>query len=155
MPADEELTLAEEEAALVAAEATELTAALSGARREAALRLAEAARNGEPIPEDLLDLLQGLAVLTLQTGRARRQAGAHGEKLWTQILLRTARGRELKNEIASVNRALQALVGRRIEAVHVEMRTLGHFALTLGCQGVTITLAMRADGVRVESVSAG
>lgn len=155
MSNDEELTLAEEEAALVAAEATALAAALSGAQREKALLLAEAARNGRGIAEDLHDVLQGLTVLALQTGRARRQSGAHGEKLWTQILWRTERGRELKDEIAAVNRALQALVGRRLDSVRVEMGTLGHFTLTFGCDGVTITLAVRADGVRVESVGTG
>jgi hypothetical protein len=150
----EGLKLTEEEATSIAEEASALAEALSGVRRSRALLLAEAAREGA-IPAELIDVLEGLAVLVLQTGRARQRSGAEGERLWTRLLLHTPRGRELREQIAAVNRALQALIGRRLDSVRLEMRTLGHFTLHLSSEGVAITLAVRADGVQIESLSAG
>jgi adenylylsulfate kinase len=146
------LRLAEGERELVAEEARALAEALSGAHRERALDLAHAARDGV-VPPDLVDVLEGVAVLALQTGRARRRYRAEGERLMTQVLLRTPRGRELSAQIDAVNRSLGALAGRRIRSVDVAMRTLGHFTLTVHSEGASLTLAVRADGVQVESVT--
>jgi hypothetical protein len=37
----------------------------------------------------------------------------------------------------------------------VRMRTLGHFTVTIQSKATTITLAVRPDGVQVESVAVG
>ncbi|GBC84028.1 putative bifunctional SAT/APS kinase [bacterium HR11] len=152
-PSPTGLELHEDEASLVAEEALALAEVMAGPQRPRLLRLAQTARTGF-VPEDLVDVLEGLAVLVLQSGRARRHARAEGERLWTQVLRRTPRGQELQEQVEAVNRALQALVGRRLDALRVECRTLGHFTFTLATEGVALTLAVRADGVQVESVSA-
>jgi adenylyl-sulfate kinase len=151
-PADE-LILDQDEVQVVAEEARALARALSEPRRSRMLRLAEAAEEGQ-VPSELVEVLEGLAVLVLQTGRARAIYRAEGERLWTQVLLRTPRGIELRGQLEAVNRALRALTGRRLDGVRVEMRTLGHFTLTLHAEGVGMTLAVRADGVQVESLTA-
>ncbi len=148
-----DIALSEDEAALVAEEALHLAEALSGTQRARALALAQAARDGA-VPADLVDVLEGVVVLALQTGRARRRYLAEGERLLTEVLRRTPRGQELQAQLAAVNGALRALLGRRLDGVRVEMRTLGHFTVALQCEGVALTLAVRADGVQVESVSA-
>ncbi len=148
-----DIVLREDEAALVVEEALHLAEALSGAQHARTLALAQAARDGA-VPAELVDVLEGVVVLALQTGRARRRYLAEGERLLTDVLRRTPRGRDLQDQIATVNDALRTLAGRRLDGVRVEMRTLGHFTLTLQCEGVSLTLAVRADGVRVESVSA-
>jgi Arc/MetJ family transcription regulator len=147
------LELSEDEAALVAEEALALAEVLAGPQRPRLLRLAQTARTGF-VPEDLVDVLEGLAVLVLQSGRARRSARAEGERLWTDVFRRTPRGWDLQGQLEAVNQALRALVGRRLDALWVECRTLGHFVFTLATEGITLTLAVRADGVQVESVSA-
>lgn len=149
----QDIALSEDEAALVAEEARHLAEVLSAAQRPRALRLAQAARDGA-VPAELVDVLEGVVVLALQTGRARRRYLAEGERLLTDVLRRTPRGRDLQDQLAAVNGALRALAGRRLDGVRVEMRTLGHFTVALQCEGVSLTLAVRADGVQVESVSA-
>lgn len=149
----QDIALSEDEAALVAEEARHLAEVLSAAQRPRALRLAQAARDGA-VSIDLVDVLEGVVVLALQTGRARRRYLAEGERLLTDVLRRTPRGRDLQDQLAAVNGALRALAGRRLDGVRVEMRTLGHFTVALQCEGVSLTLAVRADGVQVESVSA-
>lgn len=151
---DRVLQLAEDEAQVVAEEAAALAEALSGDHRLRAWELARSAREGV-VPADLVDVLEGVAVLALQTGRARRQYAAEGERLLTQVLLRTPRGQEIQGQVEAVNRALAAVAGRRVRSVRVEMRTLGHFTVTFHSEGVGVTLAVRADGVRVESVTVG
>lgn len=152
-PSPTGLELHEDEASLVAEEALALAEVMAGPQRPRLLRLARTVRTGF-VPEDLVDVLEGLAVLVLQSGRARRHARAEGERLWTEVFRRTPRGRDLQAQLEAVNRALQALVGRRLDALRVECRTLGHFVLTMATEGVALTLAVRADGVQVESLSA-
>jgi hypothetical protein len=147
------VALSEDEAALVVEEALHLAEALSGPKRARTLALTQAARDGA-VPAELVDVLEGVVVLALQTGRARRRYLAEGERLLTDVLRRTPRGRDLQDQLAAVNGALRALTGRRLDGVRVEMRTLGHFTVALQCEGVSLTLAVRADGVQVESVSA-
>ncbi|MDR7415371.1 MAG: adenylyl-sulfate kinase [Armatimonadota bacterium] len=146
------IPLTEEEARLVVEEAEALGRAVREPQRSQMLRLVEHARAGE-VPPDLVDLLEGLAVMVLQTGRARARLHAEGERLWTAMLLRTPRGQALQAQVEEVNRALRALRGVRLESVRVEMRTLGHFTLNLRADGIGLNLAVRADGVQVESVS--
>ncbi len=147
------IALSEEEAHLVAEEAEALSRALQEPQRIRVLRFAEHARSGE-VPADLVDLLEGLAVMVLQTGRARAVYRAEGERIWTDLLLRTPRGQALQAQLQEVNRALRALKGLVLDSVRVDMRTLGHFLLTLRANGVGLSLAVRADGVQVESVAA-
>ncbi len=147
------IPLTEEEARLVAEEAELLGRALQEPQRTRMRQLTEHARAGE-VPPELVDLLEGLAVMVLQTGRARAVYRAEGERIWTDVLLRTPRGQALQTQLAEVNRALRALKGLVLDSVRVEMRTLGHFLLTVRADGVGLRLAVRADGVQVESVSA-
>ncbi|MER3420805.1 MAG: hypothetical protein C4290_09915 [Chloroflexota bacterium] len=147
------IALSEDEAPLVAEEALHLAGALSGTQRARTLALVQAARDGA-VPAELVDVLEGVVLLALQTGRARRRYLAEGERLLTDVLRRTPRGRDLQEQLTAVNGALRTLAGRRLDGVRVEMRTLGHFTIALQCEGVSLTLAVRADGVQVESVSA-
>lgn len=145
--------LTEEEAQLVAEEAEALGRAMREPQRSGVLRLAESARTAE-VPPELVDLLEGLAVMVLQTGRARTHHRAEGERIWTDLFRRTPRGQALQVQLEDVNRALRALKGLQLESVRVEMRTLGHFTVTLRAEGIGLTLAVRADGVQVESLTA-
>lgn len=147
------LALSEEEAELVAAEATSASYALGEPHRTEAARLAEAARSKE-VPPELLGILSDIAVASLRGGRARRLYRAEGEKSLTGVLLKTPTGREMQRGLEEVNAALKALAGRRLEAVRVAMRTPGSFTVSLQSDGFAITLAIRPDAVSVDSLSA-
>jgi len=149
----ERIQLTEEEARLVAEEAEVLGRALREPQKSRVLELAASARAGE-VPLELVDLLEGLAVLVLQTGRARARDLTEGERIWTDLFRRTPRGQALQTHLEEVNQALRALRGLQLESVRVEMRTLGHFTVNLRADGIGLTLAVRADGVQVENLTA-
>ena len=141
-----------EAAELVAQEVLALAQVLPEEQRERALAVAERVRRGE-LAEDLVDVVESAVALSLQTGRARRRYRAEGERLLTDILWSTPRGQALQARVAATNRALRGLRGRRLEDVRVGVRTLGDYTVALRAEGLTVTLAARADGVEVESVS--
>lgn len=150
------VTLDEEERELLGLELRTLLPALSGPRRERYEALAQViASDAASVPAELLPALESILELALQTGRARQLYRAEGERILTAVLRRTPRGRQLTAHLSEVNEALRVVAGETLDAVRVRMRTLGHFTVTIQSKAVTITLAVRPDGVQVESVAVG
>jgi hypothetical protein len=150
------VTLNDEERELLQVELRTLLPALSGSRRERYEALARIIDSDTAsIPVELLPVLESVLELALQTGRARQLYRAEGERILTGVLRRTPSGRQLAARLDEVNEALRVLVEQTLDAVRVRMRTLGHFTVTMQSQAVTITLAVRPDGVEVESVAVG
>lgn len=157
MPATSEPTIGapvdldDDERDLVDAELTALLPALSGERRVSYEALADAISDGS-VPADLVVHLQSLLELALQTARARTLYRAEGEKVLTGLYKRTPAGRGLTRQLGDINSALRAVAGRELRGARVGMRTLGHFTVTLRTDEATLTLAVRPDGMNVESV---
>ena len=149
--ADQTLELGDEERELVEAELAALLPALSGARREGYEALAAAVADGN-VPPELAVHLQSLLELALQTARARKLYRAEGEKILTGVYRRTPAGRALSRQLGDINTALKAVAGHELRSARVGMRTLGHFTVTLRTDEVTLTLAVRPDGMNVDSV---
>lgn len=150
----EPITLSEDEREIVELELRALLPALSDERRASYEALREAVASGD-VPADHVGELESVVVLALQTARARTLYRAEGETILTGLFRRTPRGKELSQQLADVNAALRALNGKEVTGVTVRMRTLGHFTIAIDTEGANLTLAVRADGVRLESVSAG
>lgn len=148
------LTLDTDERELVGLEVDALLPALSGDRRDRYVALATAVEDGT-VPVELLPQLESLLELALQTARARKLYRAEGEKVLTALFRRTPKGRELSSHLGDVNTALRAVAGHTLRGARVGMRTLGHFTVTLQTDQATLTLAVRPDGLNVESVSVG
>lgn len=148
------LQLTDEERELVQRELSALLPALSGEMRETYQALADAVERNS-IPPDLLPLLDGLTKLALETGRARRLYRAEGERILMELFRKTPKGKELSQSLREVNKALSVLEGQTLRGVRVEIRTLGHFTVTIETDNAVITLAIRSDDVTVESVSIG
>jgi hypothetical protein len=144
-----ELDAAERE--LVAAEVGALLPALSEERRDGYEALADAVDEGR-VPPDLVVHLQSLLELALQTARARKLYRAEGEKILTGVFRRTPAGRALTRQLGDINSALRAVADHELRSARVGMRTLGHFTVTLRTDEATLTLAVRPDGMNVESV---
>lgn len=123
-------------------------------RREVLDRLGRTVETGE-VPPELQGLLGEILGASLMSGRTRRLYTAEGERLFTEIFRQTPQGRETSTQLASINRALKALAGHEITSVRVNMRTLGHFTITIGTPAATITLAVRPNGVTLESLNVG
>jgi hypothetical protein len=154
VPATEQtLELSAEEAELVATEAAAAAGVLGGEGREQALRIAELA-NERQLPEELLPPLERILTASLQGGRARKLYKAEGERTLVRLLMRTPGGEQLQANLDSVNRALRSLAGRRLDGVRVAMRAPGHFTISLQSEGVGLVLAVRPDGVGVETLTA-
>jgi hypothetical protein len=145
------LELDDAERELVAAEVAALLPALSEERRPGYEALADAADEGS-VPPELVVHLQSLLELALQTARARKLYRAEGEKILTGVFRRTPAGRALTRQLGDINGALRAVADHELRSARVGMRTLGHFTVTLRTDEATLTLAVRPDGMNVESV---
>lgn len=145
------LTLDDDERELVDLELQALLPALAAERRERYLALADAVADGS-VPPDLVGHLQSLLELALQTARARKLYSAEGEKILTGLFKRTPAGRDLAAQLSDINGALRAVANRELRSARVGMRTLGHFTVTLTTDEAKVTLAVRPDGMNVESV---
>jgi hypothetical protein len=152
-PTSEEATdpvvLDEEEASLLAEEAKAASAFLTDT--ESIKRLLAACKEGV-LPPDLQHLAGQITLASLKGGRARKLYLAEGERVLTGLLRKTPQGRSLEHQVLSLNRALSALRGRRVDAVRLAMRTAGHFTLTIEAEGVALTLFLTPEGVSLESV---
>lgn len=148
------LQLDEDERELVGLELQAMLPGLKGERRERYQALADAVENGA-IPEDLQPQLESVLSITLQTARARQMYRAEGEKILTGLYKRTPGGRELRDHLGEINKALTSLTGHELTSAKVRMRTLGHFTVSLQTDAARITLAVRPEGVNIESVAVG
>lgn len=150
----EALELDEDERELVGLEVGAMLPGLKGERRERYQALADAVEDGA-IPPDLQPQLESVLSITLQTARARQMYRAEGEKILTGLYRRTPGGRELHDHLGEINHALTSLVGHELTEAKVRMRTLGHFTVSLRTDAARITLAVRPEGVNIESVAVG
>jgi len=148
------LTLSPEEAGAVAAAASGYAAVLPPDRAAAYHALARAAADGV-IPDDLLDAAERVAAVSLQTGRARRDGQAGDESLLAAVYRRTPAGQVLTGRAREVNQALEALTGRQLRTARVTTLAPGCYTLTLGADGVVVTLAIDTAGIEVRSLQAG
>lgn len=145
------LTLDDDEQELVGLELAALLPALSGERRERYEALAASVAEGA-VPDDLVVHLQSLVELSLQTARARTLYRAEGEKVLTGLFKRTPAGRGLASQLRDINSALRAVADHELRSARVGMRTLGHFTVTLTTDEATLTLAVRPDGINIDSL---
>lgn len=149
------LTLSEEERELLHTEAAQAAAQVrhpETQRRYAAL--AAAALAGE-VPDELLEPLEGLLEVGLESGRIRQVHTAHGEMTAAAIFSRTPRGRALTASIAAVNDALRALAGHTLQEVRLAAAGPGAYSLTLATGAGTLLVRLGRHGVRVHSVEVG
>ena len=148
------LTLSQEEADAVVAAASGYAAVLPPDRAAPYHALAQAAADGV-IPDDLVDAAERVAAVSLQTGRARRDGQAGDESLLAAVYRRTPAGQVVNGRAREVNQALEGLTGRQLRTARVTAFAPGAYTLTLGVDGVTVTLAIDTAGIEVRSLQAG
>jgi hypothetical protein len=107
------------------------------------------------VPEDLLEPLQTLLEVGLESGRVRKVHLAPGEMAARRLFARTPKGKALEAGAAEVNRALEAVAGHPIEEARVAATGPGSFSLTLTTDEGTLLFQFSRAGVTLRSVEVG
>lgn len=149
------MRLSEEEAALVAAEATQAAQQVMGeAARSGYLDLAQAAAGGE-VPGDQLPLLHRLLEIGLGSGRIRHVHLAEGERTALALASRTPAGRLLGQALEQVNEALGLLSGQVLNGVSIRSAGPARYEIAVETEVARMLVLLGPGEAAVRSVEAG
>jgi len=109
-------------------------------RRGRLADLVAAVADGE-VADTEAEALEELLELGLQSGRLRAVYGPGGEQ---------PRGRELGETAREVTEALASLEGKTLETVQIQAVGPGAFLLTLGVDGLQLSIRLDRQGARVK-----
>lgn len=149
------MTLSDDERELLSIEVAQ---ALEQVRSpEARVRYGEllAAVDAGEVPEDLLEPLQGVLEVGLESGRIRRVHTAHGEMTANRVFARTPRGRQLHQSAGEINSALAALEGHSIRELKITPSGPGSWAIHASTDQGTLLIRLTRQGARLQSVEVG
>jgi hypothetical protein len=120
-------------------------------RRGRLADLVAAVQEGE-LGEDEAQALEELIELGLTTGRIRSVYGPEGEQAALKTYRRLPGGRELTDGAREVTEALAALEGKVLERVSVQSAGPGAFVVSLGVEGLELSVRLDRAGARIHSV---
>lgn len=120
-------------------------------RRGRLADLVAAVQDGE-LGEEEAQALEELIELGLATGRIRGLYGPEGEQAALKTYRRLPRGRELTDSAREVTAALEALEGKTLEHVSVQSAGPGAYVVSLGVEGLELSVRLDRSGARVHSV---
>lgn len=98
------------------------------------------------------EALEELLELGLATGRLRALYGPGGEQAALLAFRKLPRGAELAAGAREVTAALQALEGKRIDSVSLANAGPGAYVLSLGADGLDLSIRVDRQGARIHSV---
>lgn len=146
--------LSEDEGLAVAETASAFADAVPAGRDAIYRELAAQAVDGG-VDEALVETLEKVCVLALETGKARQLGKAETERLLVAVYRRTPGGSALTRETTDVNKVLTQLTGRALESVRISNRMPGRYLLDLAVDGIAIQLSIEPEGLEVRSVNTG
>jgi hypothetical protein len=120
-------------------------------RRGRLADLVAAVQDGE-LDEDEAQALEELIELGLTSGRIRSIYGPEGEQAALKTFRRLPGGRALSDSAGEVTDALSALEGKLLEKVQVRSTGPASFLVTLGVEGLELSVRLDRAGARVHSV---
>jgi CHASE3 domain sensor protein len=120
-------------------------------RRGRLADLVAAVQDGE-LGDDEAQALEELIELGLSSGRIRSVYGPEGEQAALKTYRKLPRGRELTDGAREVSGALAALEGKLLEQVNVQSTGPGAFLVTLGVEGLELSVRLDHAGARIHSV---
>lgn len=120
-------------------------------RRGRLADLVAAVQDGE-LGDDEAQALEELIELGLATGRIRSVYGPEGEQAALKTYRRLPGGRELADGAHDVTGALAALEGKTLERVSVQATGPGAFVVSIGVEGLELTVKLDRAGARIHSV---
>jgi hypothetical protein len=98
------------------------------------------------------EALEEVLELGLQTGRVRAVYGPEGEQAALKVYRQLPRGRELGETTREVTAALVALEGKPLETVRLQATGPAAFLLTLGVDGLELSVRLDRQGARLNTV---
>ena len=122
-----------------------------GERRGRLADLVAAVQDGE-LGEDEAQALEELIELGLSSGRIRGIYGPEGEQAALKTFRRLPGGRALSDSATEVTEALAALEGKTLEQVKVQSTGPGSFLVSLGVDGLELSVRLDRAGARIHSV---
>ena len=138
-----EVALGEAQAVLALVQDTE--------RRGRLADLVAAVQQGE-LGEDDAQALEEIIELGLSTGRIRGLYGPEGEQAALKTYRKLPRGKELSASTRDVTGARAALEGKTLEQVKVQAAGPGAYLLSIGVEGLELTIRLDRSGARLHSV---
>ena len=120
-------------------------------RRGRLADLIAAVQDGE-LGDDEAQALEEVIELGLTTGRIRSIYGPEGEQAALKTFRRLPGGRALSDSTGEVTEALSALEGKVLDTVKVQSTGPGSFLVTLGVEGLELSVRLDRAGARVHSV---
>lgn len=146
------IALRGEAAEVALGEAQAVLAAVQNPERRARLAdLVAAVQDGE-VGDGEAQALEELIELGLTTGRIRSVYGPEGEQAALKTYRRLPGGRGLVDAAREVTDALAALEGKTLERVAVQSSGPGAFVLSIGVEGLELTVKLERSGARIHSV---
>ena len=120
-------------------------------RRGRLADLVAAVQDGE-LGDDDAQALEELIELGLASGRIRSVYGPEGEQAALKTFRRLPGGRALTESADDVTDALSGLEGKTLETVKVQAAGPGSYLVTLGVDGLELSVRLDRAGARVHSV---
>lgn len=120
-------------------------------RRGRLADLVAAVQEGE-LGDEEAQALEELIELGLTTGRIRGIYGPEGEQAALKTYRRLPRGRELTDSAREVTDSLAALEGKPLERVSIQSAGPGAFVVSLGVEGLELSVRLDRSGARIHSV---
>jgi hypothetical protein len=120
-------------------------------RRGRLADLVAAVQEGE-LGDEEAQALEELLELGLSSGRIRGLYGPEGEQAALKTFRRLPGGRALSDGADEVTEALSALEGRTLEQVKVQATGPGAWLVTLGVEGLELSVRLDRVGARLHSV---
>jgi hypothetical protein len=146
------ITLKGEAAEVALGEAQAVLALIHDPGRRGRLAdLVAALADGE-LPDEEAQALEELLELGLASGRIRGLYGPEGEQAALKTYRRLPGGRALADGAAEVSEALSALEGKTLERVRVSAGGPGSYLVTLGAEGLELSVRLDRAGARIHAV---
>ena len=145
------LTNEEREVALAEVDAVR-RAAQPGDFRDLLDDLAAAVETGALESTHLVEELDRLIALALQSGRVRALYGPSGEQAALRAYRKLPGGAELAESAKAVNEALASLEGRSLDQVSIAAVGPGAFTLSFVAGGAELSVRLDRQGARLASV---
>ena len=118
------------------------------------LDLRQAVETGQ-VPDRLVPILENALLITLQSGRIRRQQSPQAEQVLQRLFNRTPRGDIIRRSLKETNQALTALQGQALDSISLSPKTPGVYRMSIDTDQCQITVELGPDGVSVISVGVG
>jgi hypothetical protein len=107
------------------------------------------------IPDVLLDPLETLLEVALESGRIRKLHKAHGEMAALRVWWRTPKGGAIRETTTAVNEALEAIAGAELHEARLSPSGPGAYSLTLATDKGQVLIHLSRQGAKVQSVEVG